>query len=109
LTLLFKKRYVRQIIRGEKTATRRAARPMVKAGGVYRLRIGFFTYLPDRIRVIRLYTQRLDEMTREDAAREGAASLEEFRRDWEGIYGSWDGGRRVWVVEFEYLGTDQKL
>ncbi len=108
LTLSFKKRYIGQIIRGEKTVTRRASRPMVKAGGVYRLRVGF-SYLPELIRVRRVYTQRLGDMTAEDALREGAASLEEFRRDWMDIYGFWDGDRRVWVVEFEYLGSDRKL
>lgn len=108
LTLLFKKQYIDQIMRGEKTTTRRASRPMVKPDGIYRIRTDFFNYLPDRIRVSRVYTQRLGDMTDEDAHKEGTASLEEFRREWAGIYDSWDGDRRVWVVEFEYLGPDQK-
>jgi len=107
LTLLFKKPYVEQILRGEKTATRRATRPMVKAGGVYNIRVNFFDYLPDRIRVERLYEQRLGDMNPGDAAREGAASLEEFRREWAELYGPWDDGRVVWVVEFEHLGPDR--
>jgi len=108
LALIFKKRYINPIIRGEKTVTRRASRPMVKPGGIYRLRMGFFNYMPDRIRVHRLYTQRLDEMTPEDAVKEGVSSLEEFRRDWAEIYGPWDGDQRVWVVEFEYVGPHRK-
>ncbi|MFQ6052680.1 MAG: ASCH domain-containing protein [Candidatus Bathyarchaeia archaeon] len=97
------------MVRGEKTATRRGSRPMVKPGGVYRLRADFFDYRPDRYRVLRVYTQRLGEMTPEDALKEGAASLDEFRREWVGIYGSWDDDETVWVVEFEYLGADRKV
>jgi len=105
VTLLFKKPYIEKIIRGEKTATRRRSRPMVKAGGVYRIRVDFFNYLPDRIRVERLYEQRLGEMDDEDAVREGAASIEEYRGEWEELYGAWDDDVYVWVVEFEYLGA----
>jgi hypothetical protein len=47
MTLLFRKRYVEQILSGEKTATRRASRPMVKAGGTYRIRLNFFEYIED--------------------------------------------------------------
>jgi hypothetical protein len=109
LTLLFKKNYVEQIIRGEKTATRRPSRPMVKAGGAYRIRIGFFDSLPDMIKVNRLYEQGLGDMTDEDAAKEGAPSLEEFRREWTKLYGTWDDQSTVWVVEFDYLAPDRNI
>ena len=109
LTLLFKKNYVEQIIRGEKTATRRLSRPMVKAGGAYRIRIGFFDSLPDRIRVNRLNEQRRGDMTDEDAAKEGAPSLEEFRREWAQLYGAGDDQATVWVVEFEYIAPDRNI
>ena len=97
------------IAAGAKTATRRASRPRVKPGGVYRLRAGFFNYLPDWIRVLRVYPQRLGDMTPEDASKEGFPTLEAFRREWTDIYGAWDDDRAVWVVEFEYLGSDRKL
>ena len=109
MTLIFKRQYLDRIVGGEKTATRRASRPMVKPGGIYRMRAGFFEYLPDRIRVLRIYTQRLSDMTSEDVLKEGFASLEEFRLEWTGIYRSWDDDQVVWVVEFEYLGSDRKL
>jgi len=104
LTLLFKRHYVQQIMSGEKTATRRKSRPKVKADGVYRIRTSFFECLPDRIRVHRLYQQRLGDMTPEDARLEGYASLKDFRRVWNDFYDSWDDEQTVWVVEFEYLG-----
>jgi hypothetical protein len=103
MTLLFRKRYVEQILSGEKTATRRASRPMVKVGGTYRIRLNFFEYIEDRILVERLYEQSLGHMTESDAAREGASSLDEFREQWTELYGPWDGDREVWVLDFRHL------
>ncbi|MCW3991187.1 MAG: ASCH domain-containing protein [Candidatus Bathyarchaeota archaeon] len=88
MTLIFKRKYLDRIVGGEKTATRRASRPMVKPRGIYRMRAGFFEYLPDRIRVLRIYTQRMSDMTSEDVLKEGFASPEEFRLEWTGIYRS---------------------
>lgn len=104
MTLLFKKPYIKQIIDGEKTTTRRVSRPMVKVGGVYHIRFDFFNHLPDRIMVKCLYQERLGEMTSEDAFKEGASSLDEFREEWTELYDSWDDQQLVWVVEFEYIG-----
>ncbi len=107
MTLLFKKHYVEQIIQGAKTATRRPLRPMVKEGGTYHLKINFFESLPYRIHVQRLYEQTLDKMTPHDAEKEGYPSLKEFREEWENLYPPWDPKQTVWVVEFEYAGTDR--
>jgi hypothetical protein len=107
LTLLFKKEYIPLIKNGSKTATRRLSRPMVRVGGTYRVRVDFFSYLPERIRVSRIYRQRLGDMTEDDASREGFASLGEFREEWAGLYGSWDDEQAVWVVEFEHLTEDR--
>ena len=104
MTLLFKKRYVEQITRGDKTATRRPFRPMVKEGGRYRIKVELFESLPHRILVRRLYEQTLGEMTSKDAEKEGYASLREFREEWESLYRSWEPRQKVWVVEFSYLG-----
>ncbi len=108
MTLLFKKQYIQQIIAGTKTATRRAKRPMVKKGGVYHIRLNFFNYLPDRIRVDRLYTQSLGEMTHDDVTMEGHSSLQDYQEEWAEIYGFWDDKQLVWVVEFQYIGPEPK-
>ncbi len=73
---------------------------MVKVGHTYRIRSGFFDYLEERIRVDRLYTQRLGEMTERDATMEGAESLAAFRDEWETLSGAWKSEEAVWVVEF---------
>jgi hypothetical protein len=107
LTLLFKKHYVEQIIRGDKTATRRPFRPMVKEDGSYHIKVHFFESLPYKILVKRLYELTLGKMTPQDAEKEGYSSLREFREDWERFYRSWDPRQTVWVVEFEYSGADR--
>jgi len=57
MTLLFKKKYIQQIINGQKTATRRKTKPMVKIGGPYKLRTDNTTYTPELIQVTRLPTK----------------------------------------------------
>jgi hypothetical protein len=109
LTLLFKKEYIPLITNGSKTATRRPSRPMVRVGGTYRLRVDFFSYLPETIKVKKIYRQRLEDMTEEDASKEGYASLEDFMDDWTKLYSSWDEGKAVWVVEFEHVAHDRNL
>ena len=104
MTLIFKKPLIKKIRRLEKTATRRVSRPNVKEGGIYRLRVDYRGSLPDRIRVKRLHTQSLGSMTQGDVMKEGFQSMEEFMDNWVKLYGSWDQGHIVWVVEFEYLG-----
>lgn len=108
MPLSFRKRYVDRIVSGEKTVTRRLSKPRVKPGGTYRIKIGF-KYRPDRIRVHRVYAQRLGDITSKDVLREGSPSLEEFRREWTDIYERWDDDLQVWVVEFEYIGAAEKM
>ena len=103
MSISFKWRYIPLIRRGLKTETRRLRRPRLRVGGIYPLRVGR-RLLPDRVRVLKIYSQRLGEVTEEDARREGFKSLMEFRRAWIDIYQSWDDEQRIWVVEFRYLG-----
>jgi hypothetical protein len=107
LTILFKKSLANKIISGEKTATRRPKRPMVKPGGEYNIRVNFYTHLPDRYRVIKRFQQRLGDMSHDDALNEGFRDLDEFREEWKSIYGADDPDQVVWVVEFEYIEPDR--
>ena len=99
LALLFKRRFISQIIAGEKTQTRRPTRPQVKEGATYQLRAG---YAPTghRITVEKLFTQKLGEVGPDEAAREGFSSVEEFAAAWADIYGAWRSDQVVYVVEF---------
>lgn len=73
---------------------------MVKEGGAYYIRTGFFEHLQERILVDRLYTQRLGDMTEGDAAKEGTESLDDFIKEGETLSGSWNPEAVVWVAEF---------
>ena len=83
--------------------TRRLKKPRLRIGGIYSLRVGH-KLLSDKIKVLRIYPQRLGEMSEEDARREGFESLEEFKRAWITLYRRWDDGQQIWVVEFRYMG-----
>ena len=109
MTILFKRSYIPRILDGSKTATRRLSRPMVRRGGSYHIRTSFFDYLPEKIEVLELRTQRLGSMTEEDAEKEGFTNLEEFRGEWKAMYGAFDEEAEVWVVEFRFLGGDRKI
>lgn len=100
MTLLWKKHYIPMVLSARKTMTRRLKRPAVKVGGEYYIKTSLFEHLPERIRVDALYTQRLGDMTEEDAAREGAENLHSFVKDWKTLTGTWDPENTVWVVEF---------
>jgi hypothetical protein len=99
LTLLFKRRFIPQILAGEKTQTRRPSKPGVREGGTYTLRAGYAP-TPHRITVTRVYTQRLGDVTQEDARMEGFGGVGEFMEAWAGIYGGWSPDQTVYVVEF---------
>jgi len=77
---------------------------MAKVGGVYPCQTSLFQ--PNEevevfIRATDVYKQKLKDMTEEDARKEGGYTLEEFKRVWKEINGSWDPDLEVWVVEFE--------
>ncbi len=95
------------IIEGRKTQTRRARRPSVKVGQTIRLRRGYTSYINHSIMVTGIYTQRLDEMKAVDFIKEGFLSLDEFRAAWIDIYGAWDPGQKIWVVEFRHINPSE--
>lgn len=106
MTLLFKRRFIPQIVAGVKTQTRRPNRPQVREGATYELRTG---YAPTghRITVERVYTQRLGDVGPEEAALEGFGSVDEFAAAWAEIYGSWRPEQTVYVVEFRLGGATE--
>lgn len=106
MALLWKKHFIPLLLSGAKTATRRTRKPMVKTGGAYHIRTGFFEHLDEKIRVDRLYQQRLGEMTDADARREGADSLPGFIEEWKSLTGAWDPEAVVWVAEFHLEPSD---
>ena len=114
MTLLFKPYHIEQIRSGSKTVTRREwDTPRVKGGNTYIAATELFTSHEEAdcyVKVRQIYSQRLGEMTDEDAREEGNyETVEEFREGYERVYGmgSWDPEKWVYVVEFEYVGTEK--
>lgn len=105
--MLFKKEHKDMILSGEKIATRRVwKRPMVKVGGIYQAKLKLFSkgYFA-KIKVTKLYKQRLGDMTQEDYIKEGYLWQYQFIDVWKELNGNYNPYEEVDVVEFEVVGV----
>jgi hypothetical protein len=103
MVLLFKPEHVQPVLSGLKTQTRRVwKKPRVKVGRIYKAKTKLFSkdYFA-LLRVTGLRKERLGDLSPEDAQAEGGYSIEQFKRIWKEINGSWNPEQEVWVVEFE--------
>lgn len=113
--MIFKPELATAILRGEKTATRRAIvagdRAMWREKKPWRYPVGqVFAVQPgrgaDRVadaRVTRRALEPLSAVKPVDARREGFDTRDAFVAAWRAINGSWDPDQRVHVVEFEVV------
>ena len=79
--MLFQKEHVLLILQGKKTQTRRLwQRPMVKVGGTYWAETKMFRPSSRfaRLTVIRLWKERLEDISEKDARAEGYTSVASF-------------------------------
>ena len=100
---LFKRRHIRKIREGQKTQTRRTHKRTWKEGRTYAIRDNWFGNPLGHIKIIRKFQQKLGEISPEDVKKEGYNSLEEFRKAWIEINGSWTPEQIVTIYEFEYV------
>ncbi len=103
--MLFKPEHKELILTRHKTATRRVwKKPRVKVGGIYKCKLKMLSkdYFA-KIKVEALYKQALGEMDYVDALKEGYDSLDDFKKIWVEINGSWDDKLIVDVIEFELV------
>jgi len=104
--MLFKPEHKILILNGTKIATRRVwKKPMVKIGGIYKCKEKMLSkeYFA-KIKVIRLYKQKLEDMTDEDARKEGYKNMHHFVGVWIKINKDWNDKQIVYVIEFKLLG-----
>lgn len=102
--MLFKPEHKWMILNKVKTQTRRAwKKPMVKVGGIYKCKLKLFDkdYFA-KIKVTKLYKQKLGDMSREDCKKEGYNAMS-FVKIWKDINGSWNPDLEVYVVEFKVI------
>jgi len=105
MTLLFKKYYIKLILAGRKTQTRRIHKHKLKVGKTYAVKTRWFGKPLFRVVITRRFQQKLGEISLEDVKKEGYSSLEEFRRAWMRIYGSWNPEQLVTVYEFKPVSS----
>ena len=53
------------------------------------------------LEVTDLRVERVQDITEEDALKEGFSSRLDFRATWNSIYNNWNENPYVWVIEFE--------
>ncbi len=109
--MLFKPFHIEKIREGTKTATRRTwDRAKVKVGNRYPAKTEMFESNDEAdcwIEVTDVYQEKLGDLTYEDAQKEGGYTPTQFRDSWRDIVGEWEPDMMVYVVEFEYVGTEQ--
>jgi len=105
---IFKRRHLRKVLSGHKTQTRRTHKHTWKLGKTYSVRDKWFSKPQGHITITRKFKQRLGDINPQDAKKEGSNSLEEFKQEWEKIYGpeSWNPDKIVICYEFKL--TDAK-
>jgi len=105
--MLFKRRYLRKILDGTKTQTRRPSSGFsgraYKVGDVVPLRDSFRGPARAQILITRRFQQRLGDISLDEVRKEGFTSLEEFKREWMSIYGEWNPDQTVTVYEFRLV------
>jgi|GEM_PF-1200293 len=108
-TLLFPPGDVKLVQYCAKTVTvRPLRRTRMRAGSVYDAKLSVVSDRAfARLLVTDVYRRRLGQLTDEEAARDGAGSLDEFRRRWAAAYGRWDPSEIVRVIEFRPLGLSR--
>jgi hypothetical protein len=103
--LKFNDKMMQALIDGKKTVTRRKESKDI-CGGLYVAAV--CTTRPERImmKCLDSYTQKISEMTEEDAKKDGFSTLEEFKAEIASIYGQeyLDSNPAMWVYEFNVIG-----
>jgi len=103
MIIFFKKQYIDKILRGEKTQTRRLGKRLYRVGQIYQISGGV------KIQITKRWQERLGDISESDLQKEGFETFEEFKREWEKIYGYWDPDAQVWVYEFRVVSRKDKV
>jgi hypothetical protein len=104
-SLLFRPDEVRLVQYGSKSISVRPLRKTrMRAGTVYDAKLSVVSDRPfARLLVTDIYRRQLGDINEEEAVRDGAGSLVEFRKKWVASAGGWDPSEIVRVIEFRPL------
>ena len=103
---IFNRRNLEKTLSGEKTQTRRTHKHTWKIGKTYGIKDRWFGKPIGHITITRKFKQRLGDISQEDAKKEGFGSIEEFKQEWERIYGSGSWNPDKVVIAYEYILKD---
>jgi len=67
------------------------------------IRDRWFTKPQGRILILRRFKQRLGDISQQDVQAEGYQSIENFKKAWTEIYGTWKPEQIVTVYEFKKM------
>lgn len=103
--LKFNEKMFKALVEGRKTVTRRKD-PKDICGGLYVAAVCSGTKDRVMIKCTDNYTQKISDMTDEDAFKEGFATIEEFKEEIASIYGDeyLQSDPTMWVYEFYVMG-----
>jgi len=101
--LIFKREHLELILEGVKTQTRRRHKRLLKAGKIYDIKKDWYHSTGHKIKITKVYRQRLGDITPEEAQDEGGYTIEEFKDVWRRISGAWDPNEFVVVYEFKVV------
>jgi len=102
--LTFQARYIPLILEGRKTQTRRlSGEPGPSLGDIVPLRMPWKKRTHGLIEITNIRMQRLEDITQEEAEKEGFRTLQEFKKAWGRIYGSMNGREIIMVYEFRLI------
>jgi hypothetical protein len=106
--MMFKKGLIDMVISGRKTQTRRLHKNVLKVGRIYSVKRSWYKNTDQYIQITKVYSQKLGDVSEEEARKEGFGSLDEFRDVWIRINGGWDPEMEVTVYEFELAEPPSK-
>lgn len=103
--MIFGFRMADKVLAGEKIETRRVGRGdkpcRYVRGRSYAVQRGRGMLSEGRIKIVSVRRERLGDVTRADAVREGFDTVIEFFAYWRELHGEVDPEQRVWVIRFK--------
>jgi len=105
---MFKKDLLDMVLSGRKTQTRRRHKNPLKEDKIYAIKRSWYESTGNYIRITKIYSQKLGDVTPEEAEKEGFRSVEQFTRAWTRINGDWNPDEIVTVYEFILDGEPRK-
>jgi len=105
--ILFKKRFVDQILSGKKTSTRRVGKKRWNIGSSHQLKLSFFTKPFAIVEILGVRQEFLGDISNADAKSEGFSTPAEFIASYREIHNLTElddiSNTLVWVVDFRLV------